>query len=67
MITPTFDHLPAKLGALDRRAAHLERRLANPPHANYLGAPAEYDRAELEALRDAIRALEWFYRTSKGS
>lgn len=53
---PVIDGLNGKVGVLERRLAHLERRLREPERK---GATKDFDRAEAAALRAALNALRY--------
>jgi hypothetical protein len=57
---PVIRHLNGKVAVLERRISFLRRKLDRPEYA--ASQSAEFDRAEVEALDDAIRALRFVER-----
>ena len=58
---PKIEDANAKIGTLERRAGHLQRRLDVPSYRS--SAAADYDRAEVAALRDGIAAIQYVITT----
>lgn len=53
---PVIDGLKGKIDVLERRLAHLERRLREPKRK---GATKDFDRAEASALRAALASMRY--------
>lgn len=54
---PEIEGTSGKVAVLERRVEFLQRKLDRPDYTN--SASADFDRAEVSALRGAIRALRY--------
>jgi hypothetical protein len=59
---PVIDGVNGKIAILERRLDHLSRRLERDEYAS--SASADFDRAEIGALRAAIKALQFIISVS---
>jgi hypothetical protein len=55
---PAIGRVARKIGTLERRADFLRTKLERGDYGS--SSSAEFDRAELSALEDAIRLLQWY-------
>ena len=56
-LVPVIDKIDAKIGTLQRRQDHLQRKFDRPEYKTT--ASAEFDRAEIAALYAALQALAY--------
>lgn len=58
---PIVENINARMASLERRADHIKRRLdGDAKTSTYNTTPAaEYDRAELAAIRAALQCMEY--------
>lgn len=54
---PVINGLTAKIGTIERRIEHLERRIENRSSDYASSASADFDRAEIAALKAAIACM----------
>lgn len=60
--TPVILDLNSKIGTLERRLSHLDERLCRGGYRS--SASANFDKAEVNALRDAVTAMRFCGRMS---
>jgi hypothetical protein len=57
---PHIENPSSTISTLERRKTHLQGRVENPPHGNYVTSGSiNYDRAEIAALEAAIKAVAY--------